>query len=197
MNFFYDLHTRDANGNVSVISKGHQGKRATVAALAKAWNWSNDPEAWTANSKLIGGQARAVRSTYKACRTMTSQDGRRAYFYPCDSLVERHKAGQVDENVWTFASAGAFAILDFIKNRKKYDRDIETRAKYAPALPCLAYYDEGMNLIYYSVGKQPAPGPEAWLTQERYAGQTIERKLTTASELNRKIQAANDAKTIY
>lgn len=187
--FYYDLHTRDANGNISVISRGHQGQRATIAPLAPAWNWSNSPEAWTANSKLIGGQARAVRSTYKACRTMTSSDGRRSYFYPCDSLVERHKAGQVDEDAWTFASAGAFAILDFIKNRKKYDQDIETRAKYAPALPCLAYFDEAMNLIYYSVGNQPAPGPEAWLTQERYAKQTIERKLTTASELNRKIKA--------
>lgn len=187
--FYYDLHTRDANGNISIVAKGHQGQQATVAALAKAWNWSNSPEAWKANAALIGGPARAVRSTYKACRIMTSQDGRRTYFYPCDSLVERHKTGQVDEDTWTFASAGAFAILDFIKNRKKYDQNIETRAKYAPALPCLAYFDEAMNLIYYSVGKQPAPGPEAWLTQERYAGQTIERKLTTASELNRKIKA--------
>lgn len=188
--FYYDLHTRDADGNISIVAKGHQGKQATVATLSRSWNWANNPAAWQANSKLIGGQARASKPiTLKACRTMTSQDGRRAYFYPCASLVERHKAGQVDEDAWTFASAGAFAILDFIKNRKKYDRDIETRAEYAPALPCLAYYDEGMNLIYYSVGKQPAPGPEAWLTQERYAGQTIERKLTTASELKRKIKA--------
>ena len=185
--FYYDLHTRDANGNISIVAKGHQGKQATVATLSRSWNWANSPEAWQANSKLIGGQARTI--TLKSCRTMTSQDGRRAYFYPCDGLVERHKAGQVDEAAWSFASAGAFAILDFIKNRKKYDQEIETRAEYAPALPCMAYYDEGMNLIYYSVGSQPAPGPEAWLAQERYAEQTIERKLTTASELRRKIKA--------
>lgn len=187
--FYYDLHTRDANGNISIIAKDHQDKQATVAALAEAWNWSNSPEAWKANAALIGGPARAVRSTYNACRIMTSLDGRRSYFSSCDSLAQRRKAGQVDEDTWTFASAGAFAVLDFIINRKKYDRGIETRAKYAPAFPCMAYYDEGMNLIYYSVGKQPAPGPEAWLTQESYAGQTIERELTTASELNRKIKA--------
>ncbi|MCT3489843.1 hypothetical protein EFR44_03270 [Lactobacillus delbrueckii subsp. lactis] len=187
--FYYDLHSRDTNGNISVISKGHQGKRATVAPLAAAWNWANTPTAWRANSKLIGGTARASKPiTLKACRTMTSSDGHRTYFYPCDSLVERYKAGQVDETAWSFASAGAFAVLDFIKNRRKYDQEIETRAEYAPALPCMAYYDEGMNLIYYSVGSQPAPGPEAWLTQERYAGQTIERELTTASELRRKIK---------
>lgn len=190
--FYYDLHTRDASGNIAVISKGHQGKRTTIAPLAAAWNWANSPEAWSANSKLIGGTTRA--GTLKACKTMTSSDGRRTYFYPCDSLVNRHKAGQVDDTTWSFASAGAFAILDFIKHRRKYDQEIETRAEYAPALPCLAYYDESMNLIYYSVGSQPAPGPEAWLTQERYAGQTIERKLTTANDLRRKI---HDTKAIY
>lgn len=190
--FYYDLHTRDVSGNIAVISKGHQGKRTTIAPLAAAWNWANSPEAWSANSKLIGGTTRA--GTLKACKTMTSSDGRRTYFYPCDSLVNRHKAGQVDDTTWSFASAGAFAILDFIKHRRKYDQEIETRAEYAPALPCLAYYDESMNLIYYSVGKRPAPGPEAWLTQERYAGQTIERKLTTANDLRRKI---HDTKAIY
>ncbi len=190
--FYYDLHTRDVSGNIAVISKGHQDKRATIAPLAAAWNWANTPTAWTANTALIGGTARAT--TLKACKTMTSSDGRRTYFYPCDSLVNRHKAGQVDDTTWSFASAGAFAILDFIKHRRKYDQEIETRAEYAPALPCLAYYDESMNLIYYSVGKRPAPGPEAWLTQERYAGQTIERKLTTANDLRRKI---HDAKAIY